>query len=148
MEGIVKLFWGVLCLIVFYIGFIYVENAKISGQELPQVGCGVVSNPHPMDDKASLGHILFKENCASCHNKNMKDDLTGPALGGVMERWAAFPKEDLYAWIRSSTNLINSGHPRAKVLFENWDKYVCNSFSTLSDKEIEALLSYIEYDYN
>ncbi|MBI5914780.1 MAG: cytochrome c, partial [Bacteroidetes bacterium] len=36
------------------------------------------------------GKVLFKNNCASCHNKNMKDKLTGPALGGLQERWAAF----------------------------------------------------------
>ena len=104
MEEIVKLFWGVLFLIAFYSGFIYVENANISGQELPQVGCGVVSNTHPMDDKASLGITLFNENCAPSHNKNMTDDMIGPALGDVTNRWAAFPKEDLYAWIRSSTD--------------------------------------------
>ena len=146
MEEIVKLFWGVLCLIVFYTGFVYVNNAQVSGQELEQVICGVISSSYPADGNASLGNILFKENCASCHNKNMKDDLTWPALGGVMERWVAFPKEDLYAWIRSSEDLIKSGHPRANVLFESWDKYVCNSFPTLSDEEIEALLYYIEYD--
>ena len=28
------------------------------------------------------GKELFIANCASCHNKNMKDKLTGPALGG------------------------------------------------------------------
>ena len=39
------------------------------------------------------GNTLFKNNCASCHNKNMKDDLTGPALGGVEERWADYPQE-------------------------------------------------------
>ena len=31
------------------------------------------------------GKTLFKDNCASCHNKNMKDDMTGPALGGAKE---------------------------------------------------------------
>ena len=34
----------------------------------------------------AAGEALFKANCASCHNRNMKDDLTGPALGGVEER--------------------------------------------------------------
>ena len=38
------------------------------------------------DDKA--GKTLFQNNCASCHNKNMKSDLTGPALGDVDPRVA------------------------------------------------------------
>ena len=62
------------------------------------------------------GKNLFIANCASCHNKNMKDNLTGPALGGTEERWAAFPREDLYKWIRNSQALIATGHPRATEL--------------------------------
>ncbi len=29
-----------------------------------------------------VGKNLFKNNCAACHNKSMKDDMTGPALSG------------------------------------------------------------------
>ena len=63
-----------------------------------------------------LGKVLFKNNCASCHNKNMKDDLTGPALGGFQERWADYPKEDLYSWIRNSQAMISSGHQRLSLI--------------------------------
>ena len=48
------------------------------------------------------GKTLFKAKCAQCHNKNMRDKLTGPALGGVEERWAEYDREDLYKWIRNS----------------------------------------------
>ncbi len=64
------------------------------------------------------GKTLFRNYCASCHNKNMKDDLTGPALGGVEERWADYPPEDLYRWIRNSQAMINEGHPRAVEMRE------------------------------
>ena len=50
----------------------------------------------------------------------MKDNLTGPALGGTEERWAAFPRKDLYAWIRASQSLKDSGHPRAVELWNKW----------------------------
>ena len=37
------------------------------------------------------GKDLFVANCAACHNKNMKDNLTGPALGArlkeLQRRW-------------------------------------------------------------
>ena len=50
------------------------------------------------DEVADQGKALFKANCASCHNKNMIDDMTGPALGGINERWDG-REELLYKWI-------------------------------------------------
>jgi len=93
------------------------------------------------------GKTLFRNYCASCHNKNMKDDLTGPALGGVEERWADYPREDLYRWIRNSQAMINEEHPRAVELWEAWKPVVMNNFLNLTDQEIENLLAYIDYQY-
>lgn len=88
------------------------------------------------------GKALFRNNCASCHNKNMKDDMTGPALGGVEERWADYPREDLYSWINNSQKMINDGHPRAKELWADWSPVVMNNFN-LSPDEIENIIGYI-----
>lgn len=93
------------------------------------------------------GKTLFKNNCATCHNKNMKDNLTGPALGGTQERWAAFPKEDLYSWIRNSQALIASGHPRANEVWNQWKPTVMTNFN-LTDEEIENILAYIQCTYD
>ena len=75
-------------------------------------------------DKQSIdqGKALFKANCAQCHNRNMKDDLTGPALGGVQERWES--QELLYSWIRNSQGLINSGNEYAVNLYNTWNKSI------------------------
>ncbi len=89
------------------------------------------------------GKSIFKDNCGTCHNKNMKDDMTGPALGGVQERWAGYPKEDLYKWIRNSQSMVSAGHPEATKLFQKW-KTTMTAFPTLSDEDIENLLGYIE----
>lgn len=89
------------------------------------------------------GKELFLANCASCHNKNMKDNLTGPALAGTEERWSAFPRKDLYAWIRNSQALIATGHPRANVLWAKWKPTLMNNFPGLTDEQIESLLLYI-----
>ena len=70
------------------------------------------------DPKVLAGKQLFKTNCAACHNKNMKDDLTGPALKNYKANWENYPKEDLYAWIRNSQALIASGHPQAVKLWK------------------------------
>jgi mono/diheme cytochrome c family protein len=90
---------------------------------------------------------LFKNNCAACHSKDMKTASTGPALGGAEERWAAYPKEDLYSWIRNSSAMIESGHPRAKELWSEWGPTVMTSFTGLKDEEIDALLVYINEVY-
>jgi cytochrome c2 len=89
------------------------------------------------------GKELFVANCASCHNKNMKDNLTGPALAGVEDRWAAFPRKDLYAWIRNSQALIATGHPRANELWAKWKPTLMNNFPGLTDEQIESVILYI-----
>jgi len=90
------------------------------------------------------GKTLFKNQCASCHNKNMKDKLTGPALGGFDQRWAAYPKEDLYGWIRNSQAMIASGHPRAVELWNEWKPTIMTSFTSLTDAEIDNILAYVK----
>ena len=89
------------------------------------------------------GKNLFQNNCAACHNKNMKDNLTGPALGGVEERWAAYPRKDLYSWIRGSKAMVDAGHPRATELWAKWKPTIMNNFPGLTDEQIESLLLYI-----
>ena len=68
-----------------------------------------------------VGKTLFRNYCAQCHAKDMKTKATGPALGGYQERWADYPQEDIYAWIRNSSLMINSAkHPRAVELWDEW----------------------------
>ncbi len=96
----------------------------------------------------AAGEELFLNQCAQCHNRNMKDDLTGPALGGVEERWEDYSQEELYAWIRNSQKMIADGHPRAKELWNQWKPTVMNSFTNLTDEEIANLLAYVDVQYN
>lgn len=96
---------------------------------------------------AAAGKSLFINNCASCHAKDMKSKLTGPALGGVEERWAAYPKADLYSWVRNSQAMISKGHPRATELWSAWKPTVMTSFTALKDDEIDNILAYINQQY-
>lgn len=95
----------------------------------------------------AVGKSLFKANCASCHNKNMKDDLTGPALGGVQERWEG-REETLYAWIRNSQQVVAAGDEYAVNLFNKWDKSVMTPFPNLTDDEVASLLVYVQGMYD
>ncbi|MFN0037336.1 MAG: c-type cytochrome [Saprospiraceae bacterium] len=89
------------------------------------------------------GKEIFMANCASCHNKNMKDDLTGPALAGFEDRWAAYPRKDLYAWVRNSQALIATGHPYANQLWAKWKPTLMNNFPGLTDEQIESVVLFI-----
>jgi cytochrome c2 len=93
------------------------------------------------------GKTLFRNYCATCHAKDMKSNLTGPALGGVEERWSDYPEEDLYRWIRQSQAMIDEGHPRAQELWDEWGPTVMNNFLNLSDQEIANILGYIDAVY-
>ena len=90
------------------------------------------------------GKTLFKNNCASCHNKDMKSKLTGPALGGVQDRWDN--EADLYAWIRNSQSMINT-HPRGKELWAEWAPTAMTSFPNLTDEDISNILGYINFEF-
>ena len=100
--------------------------------------------PMFLSGQASMdaGKTLFKNNCAQCHDKKMKSDLTGPALGGVEERWADYPREDLYAWIRNSSALAATGQPRAVEMID-WSSSLMQAFPNLTDEDLESLLAYI-----
>ncbi len=94
------------------------------------------------------GKQLFKDNCAQCHARNMKSDLTGPALGGMEERWADYPREDLYTWVRNSQKMIADGHPYALELWAKWKPTVMNQFPNLTDDQIESIILYVNDEYN
>ena len=96
----------------------------------------------------SRGSEVWKiKGCAACHARNMKDALTGPALGGVTNRWAAHPREDLYAWIRFSQKLVGEGHPRAIAVYNDWKPTVMPMYPDLTDEQCADLLAYIEAVY-
>ncbi|MCP9235477.1 c-type cytochrome [Lewinella sp. JB7] len=103
----------------------------------------------PGEGDPALGEALWKENvCGSCHAGDMKANLTGPALGGVEERWAGEPREHLYEWVQQSQKLIGSGESaRAIAVWNAWKPTVMSNFTNLSDSDVEHLLAYIDGMY-
>ncbi|MDX1479141.1 MAG: c-type cytochrome [Saprospiraceae bacterium] len=95
-----------------------------------------------------IGKTLFRNKCATCHNRDMKTDMTGPALGGFEERWADYPRQELYDWIRNSQAMISAGHPRAVELWNEWKPTVMNPNIDLTDNDIESLFAYIDQEFN
>jgi mono/diheme cytochrome c family protein len=107
----------------------------------------VVSVQLAAQPSSDAGRTLFRNYCATCHAKDMKTDLTGPALGGTEERWSEFPREDLYEWIRNSQASIASGQPRAVELWEEWKPTVMTAWPNLTDEDIESILLYVNDVY-
>jgi mono/diheme cytochrome c family protein len=90
--------------------------------------------------KAQDGKALFQSNCASCHNPFKV--ITGPALQGVTSRVP--DKTLLHAWIHNNQKVLASGNPYFTALFNQFNKTPMNVFPDLSDKDIDAILNYIE----
>jgi cytochrome c551/c552 len=139
--------FGVLFILALVTGYaLSQDGTTTTANTIDEVG--TASAPSARSPEYKLGKTIWNKNaCGACHNKNMKDIATGPALGGVTARWAAYPREDLHAWIRTSQRLIGEGHPRAKELWGAWKPSVMSNYN-LEDEEIEALLSYIEGQRN
>jgi len=88
------------------------------------------------------GRALFMQNCAQCHDPNLQKPLTGPALAGVEERWP--DRNKLKDWIHNNQAVIKEGYPRAIEVYNQFNKTPMNVFTNLSDKDIEAILTYIK----
>lgn len=89
------------------------------------------------------GKTLFRNYCAQCHAKDMKTVSTGPPLLGFEERWAEYPREDLYGWVKNSQALVASGHPRAVELWDEYRPALMNPHPNLTDEDIESIFLYI-----
>lgn len=145
-KTIINLCWLGLFVLIVFVSLALADKFSVEREEIVYA-CGVVDEQvggsnDAIRELVNKGKILFKVNCASCHAKDMKTKMTGPALGGVVERWEEYPKEDLFKWIRNSGKLIDEGHPRAVALKAEW-KSEMTAFTNLSDEDIAAILAYI-----
>jgi mono/diheme cytochrome c family protein len=90
----------------------------------------------------AAGKTIFINNCAQCHNKNMKEKLTGPPLAKAVENWNGEMKR-MYSWVRNSQAMIASGDPRAVAIAKEYNGSVMSSFSGLKDADIDNIFAYV-----
>jgi cytochrome c2 len=137
--------FGILFILSLLAGFALSQNEGGTASAASLAPSATTLVPAPESPAFKLGRKVWNVSaCASCHNKNMKDDSVGPALSGVTNRWAAYPREDLYAWIRNSQALVSAKHPRAIEVWKENKKQVMTNYSNLTDEELEGLLAFIE----
>jgi cytochrome c2 len=88
------------------------------------------------------GEKLFKANCASCHKPDK--DFIGPALMGAKTRWEENSSLDnLYAWVKNSQAVIESGDAYATELFGKWNNSVMAP-QAVNVEEIDAIMDYVD----
>lgn len=87
------------------------------------------------------GEQLFKDNCMVCHNKNMRDDLTGPALG-MIHRFRE--QEWLFAFTRQSQKMMNEGDPLSLCIWKQWKPVIMGNYD-LTNEELVHIYSFIAH---
>ncbi len=148
-ESLISLSWTAVVLVISILGLLVYNSNNTMENRMLNKGSEMIMTIDEITEANKdnpllvKGKELFKSNCATCHNRNMTDDLVGPALAGVTERWVEYPTEDLYSWIRNAKKLFSEKHPMAIKLFEKWDSPM-TAFPNLKDEEIEAILAYVE----
>jgi len=87
------------------------------------------------------GEQLFKQ-CNTCHL--LGKNSTGPDLKGVKQKWIdAGEQENLYAWVKNSTELIASGKSTLAKEVESFSPTAMPS-QPVSKEEIDAILDYVD----
>jgi mono/diheme cytochrome c family protein len=91
---------------------------------------------------AADGEKIFKQNCAVCHSMG-SNVITGPGMQGVMSR---VPSEKwMHDWIKDNKAMIKAGDEYAvKVYNDNGKKEMSTFAATLSDEDIDAVITYIK----
>ena len=140
-----------LQLFLFFLFSLFVllcfEAWTTSPQQSAPGFCGTTTLAELQGPDLQEGKHIFRNNCAACHAGDMRTHLTGPALGGALARWENHGgREALYQWIRNSQAMVEQGtNQRALDLWQEWGPTVMNSFENLSDEELDATMSYVEY---
>ena len=88
------------------------------------------------------GRQLYHKNCTSCHSKDLKTNLTGPALHGITKE---VTKMWFIRFTQNSQRMIAEGvDPRALQQWKEWGPTIMNSFNNLTLPEISAIYNYIQ----
>jgi len=136
----------VVSVLILLIGFSFPGIEKEIFDKNKAVGCGTVSYGFSSRHDADLeiGKMLFKNNCASCHAKNMVSDMIGPALSRAIERFD-YDTIAFGAYLREPIHYLSvSNDERLQELHLKYNKVIKPSFLNLSDEEIVNIIEYIE----
>jgi mono/diheme cytochrome c family protein len=98
------------------------------------------NQPENISSKNAEGKKLFIDNCARCHSIARK--IVGPPLGGITDR--VHNRELLISWVRNNQKVLQSGDPYFNSLFQEYNRFPMDVFPQLDDKQIDAILNYVD----
>ena len=131
----------ILFLITLTGAFISIAANTVADEEA--ISTETIEKPAEANELAVRGKSLFKANCASCHNMNMKSDMTGPALSGAYGRWDNDVSE-MTEFIRNpNAYLETKADKRLKDLSKKVDGNM-QAFPDITEDEVRAIVEFVE----
>lgn len=95
----------------------------------------------------SIGHELYLQNCGSCHGLSMKENLTGPALGGISNRRTL---DWTMSFINNSQSMYENGDSLVVQIIDYYggQQIRCGSGKPRSFNKaaIECIIDFIEHE--
>lgn len=86
------------------------------------------------------GKQLFVRECRMCHDQNLRNDLTGPALGNIH----LFREEEwLINFTKQSQQMIANSDSLAICHWEQWKPTIMSDFTHLADDSIKMIYKWI-----
>jgi hypothetical protein len=137
----IALFSGlVACIVCFTLLYTIVSKEK---EPDVSFACGTSQYSHGSGRSGlQTAKMIFNNNCAQCHNKNMKEPMTGPAL----YFWRNHFKDEtaLLAFLKDSRTYIKKTKNRAlKELDSEYSGVECPNFPELTPLNVKNLVQYI-----
>lgn len=138
MAKNIALLIGAIVFAIFIFSLIW-HLKKTDETEL--LGCGTKSPVLSESGNALIGKTLLINNCATCHNKNMKDKLTGPAL----QDWRSYLKDEkeMLSYLNNPKSYIKKHKLFREKLIE-FETIESTAFPNLTQNDVKAIIEYID----
>lgn len=136
MSKKVALLCGLVCFLVF-MAMIYPVFEK-EPEQSKEFKCGTVTPEGEME-----GKMLFINNCASCHNKSMKDKLMAPPLHNWRDYWAN--ENELFLFVSQRKMSKSKDHATAySELYKEYHPVKCMLFPSLTEEDVNHIATYLK----
>lgn len=95
---------------------------------------------YPYSESEIDGRTIFLQRCASCHRMDVA--MTGPALGGVLDRWNG-SRANIKTWIKDYDKAVEAKIPRALEVVHYANTAMQKFEGILTEKQLDALVNYL-----